>query len=132
MTTQLSVAVRNAMANAVEATIGTAPTLRIRTGAMPASPTAARSGTILAEIALPSDWLGAAANGVVSAPAIPEFAAIADGVAGHYEIMQGATCHWQGTVTATGGGGSMEIGNTSLAANQLVRINSLTLTVAGA
>lgn len=132
MTTQFSTAVRNAMAEAAETAIGTAPTLRIRTGAMPANAAAARQGTILAQVALATDWLGNAANGVKNAAAIPEFAATASGTAGHYEIMQGSVCHWQGTVTETGEGGSMQLASTDLVANQLVRINSLSLTVGGA
>lgn len=132
MTTQFSVAARNAAADAIEGVIGAQPTLRIRTGAMPASAAAARSGTILAEVELAPDWLGNAANGVKIAASIPDFAAIETGAAGHYEIVQGATCHWQGTVTATGDGGSMQLADINLSANQLVRINSLTLTMGGA
>lgn len=132
MPSQFSVAARNAAADAIETAIGTGPTLRIRTGAAPVNCAAPRTGTILGEIELASDWLGNAANGVKAGAAIAEFAALATGEAGHFDIMQGAVCHWQGDVSATGGGGAMEVGSVEISANQLIRINSLTLTVGGA
>ena len=67
MTTQFSVAARNAAADAIEGVIGAEPTLRIRTGALPASAAAARSGTILAEVVLAPDWLGNAVK-MLSSP----------------------------------------------------------------
>jgi hypothetical protein len=63
MALQLSVAVRNAMLDAIETTIGTSAVLKIRTGAAPASVATADSGTVLASLTLPSDWLAAASSG---------------------------------------------------------------------
>ena len=63
MALQYSVAVRNAQLDVVESTIGTAPILRIRTGAAPATCATADSGTVLSELTLPSDWMAAASNG---------------------------------------------------------------------
>jgi hypothetical protein len=56
----------------------------------------------------------------------------ATGTAAHFSIDQGATCHIQGTVTATGGGGDMTIDNTSIAVNQQVTITAFTFTAVGA
>jgi hypothetical protein len=50
MALQLSVAVRNAMLDAIESTIGTSAVLKIRTGAPPASVATADSGTVLATL----------------------------------------------------------------------------------
>jgi hypothetical protein len=61
-----------------------------------------------------------------------DVAADAAGTAAHFSIDQGATCHIQGTVTATGGGGDMTIDNTSIAAGQQVTITSFNLTAGGA
>ena len=47
MTTQLSVAARNAVLDAIETTIGTTPVLKIRTGDKPASCAAADAGTVV-------------------------------------------------------------------------------------
>lgn len=63
MAVKLSDAVRNAMLDAYETTIGTAPKLQLRSGAPPTNITDADSGTLLAEITCPSDWMGAASNG---------------------------------------------------------------------
>lgn len=129
MAVQLSDAVRNAMADAYETAIGTAPTLEIRTGAPPANCAAADSGTLLASMTLPSDWMSAASGGSKSKLGTWEdLLANAAGTAGHYRIKQGATCHEQGTVTATGGGGDMTVDNTSIAVNQKVTVTTFVRT----
>ena len=131
MAMQYSVAVRNAMNDAVESTIGTAPVLRIRTGAQPANCAAARTGTVLATLTLPSDWLSASSAGVKSLlGSWLDSSADAAGTAAHYEIMDSAiaTAHQQGSVTATGGGGDLTLDNTNIAAGQQVQITSFSLT----
>lgn len=120
-----SVAVVNAWANAYETTIGASPVLEIRSGAKPADCAAADSGTVLASIALPADWMVAAVNGVVTLlGSWQDASADAPGTAAHYRIKQGATCHEQGTVTLTGGGGDMTLDNTNIASSQQVTITS--------
>ena len=64
MAIQLSGAVRDARLDAIETVIGTAAMLRIRTLSPPANCAAADVGTVLAEMALPSDWMAAASGGV--------------------------------------------------------------------
>lgn len=133
MAFQFSTAARNAALDAIETTAGTAPTLTIRTGSVPANCAAARAGTVLATLTLPSDWLTAASNGSKALSGTwQDVAADAAGTAAHFSIDQGATCHIQGTVTAIGGGGDMTIDNTSIAAGQQVTITSFNLTAGGA
>ena len=133
MAFQFSTAARNAALDAIETTAGTAPTLTIRTGSVPANCAAARAGTVLATLTLPSDWLTAASNGSKALSGTwQDVVADAAGTAAHFSIDQGATCHIQGTVTATGGGGDMTIDNTSIAAGQQVTITSFNLTAGGA
>ena len=133
MAFQFSVAARNAALDAIETAAGTAPTLTIRTGSVPANCAAARTGTVLATLVLPSDWLTAASSGSKALSGTwQDAAADAAGTAAHFSIDQGATCHIQGTVTATGGGGDMTIDNTSIAAGQQVTITSFNLTAGGA
>jgi hypothetical protein len=134
MALQYSVAVRNARLDAVETTVGTAPSLEIRSGAAPANCAAADSGTLLAAITLPSDWMAAASAGAKGIAGGPWTDASADGTgtAGHFRIKAGATCHIQGTVTATGGGGDLTVDNTSFAAGQSFSITGFTLTAANA
>ena len=131
MAVQLSAAVRNARLDAIETAIGTTPILRIRTGAQPANCAAARTGTVLATVNLPSDWMAAASGGSKGlAGTWQDAAADAAGTAAHFEIMDsaGSTCHLQGSVTATGGGGDMIVDNTVFAAGQAFNVTAFTLT----
>jgi hypothetical protein len=133
MAFQFSVGARNAALDAIETAAGTAPTLTIRTGSVPANCAAARSGTVLATLVLSSDWLTTASNGSKSISGTwQDLAADATGTAAHFSVDQGATCHIQGTVTAIGGGGDMTIDNTSLATGQQVAITAFNLTAGGA
>lgn len=132
---QFSTAARNASLDAIEAAIGTSPILRIRSGAAPANCAAARSGTVLATMNLPADWLAAAAAGSKGLLGTwQDAAADAAGTAGHFEIMDstGTTCHMQGTVTGTGGGGDMEIQNTNIAAGQSITVTAFAINAGGA
>ncbi len=131
MTVQLSTTVRNARLDAIETTIGTSPVLRIYTSTPPANCAAANSGTILATIICPSDWLNAASSGTKTiAGSWVDSSADNPGTAGHFRIYESTatTCHKQGTVTATGGGGDMTLDNAVIAAGQSVTISTFTLT----
>lgn len=135
MAMQFSVAVRNAMLDAIETTIGTAAVLKIRTGAQPADCATADSGTVLATLTLPSDWLGNAASGSKSKSGTWEDAsADAAGTAAHFRIYESSatTCHIQGSVTATGGGGQLTLDNVVIAAAQDVVITAFSLTAGNA
>jgi hypothetical protein len=100
MAHQFSTAVRNAALDAIETAMGTAPTLTIRTGAVPANCAAARAGTVLATLVLPSDWMAVASNGTKALSGTwQDTAADATGTAVHFSIDQGATCHDQGLVS---------------------------------
>lgn len=132
MATQLSTAVRNARLDQIETTIGASAVVKIRSGAPPANCAVADSGTVLATFNLASDWAGAASGGSKSFSGTPIQDASADntGTAGHFRLYaaDGTTCHMQGSVSVTGGGGDMEIDNTSINAGQTVQITSWTLT----
>lgn len=131
MALQYSVTVRNAQLDAVETAIGTSPILRIRTGAVPATCATADSGTVLAEMTLPSDWMAAASSGTKALSGTwQDASANAAGTAAHWRIYDstGTTCHAQGTITATGGGGDLTLDNTSIASGQSVTITGFTIT----
>jgi hypothetical protein len=136
MAVQFSTAVRNGMLNAWEAAIGQDAVMKIRTGAPPANVAAADSGNILATINLPTDWMADAANGAKAKSGTWEdTAADLGGTPGHYRIYaaDGTTCHEQGTVTAQGGGGDLELTATfPLVQGQPVGIASFTKTMGGA
>ncbi len=131
MAIQLSTAVRNARLDAIESTIGASAILRIRTGAPPATCATADSGTVLATLNLPADWMAAAAAGAKALSGTwQDASADAAGTAAHFRLYDsaGTTCHLQGTVTATGGGGDMTVDNAVLAAGQQFNVTSFTLT----
>lgn len=118
MTIQFSTAVRNARADAWASAVGPSAVLRIRTGAPPANCAASDSGTALASFSFGSTWTSAASGGVKEVSGLPiTVTGSATGIAGHYRLYasNGTTCHEQGTVTITGGGGDMVVDNTSIA-----------------
>lgn len=99
---QYDVDVRNALISAFIAAIGPAPTLKIRTGSMPSSAAAARTGTILVSMTLPSTWQAAPSNGVSNLSGTWSGTAIAAGDAGHFEMYSAGSptdVKYQGLVT---------------------------------
>jgi hypothetical protein len=131
MTLQLSVAVGNARLDSIETTVGTSPIMTIRSGAAPADCATANSGTVLATLTLPSDWMAAASSrSKAKAGTWTDASADNTGTAAHFRIHDSGatTCHLQGTVTATGGGGDLTVDNTSFAAAQAFTVTAFTLT----
>jgi len=132
MSIQLSVAVRNARLDSIETTISTSPKLQIRTGTPPADCATADSGSLLCEIALPSDYLANAASGAKAKSGTWSGTASGTGTAGHFRIKDnaGTTTHVQGTCGL--GSGDMSLDNTSIASGQTVTVSSFSLTDANA
>jgi hypothetical protein len=127
---QYSVAVNNARLDAFESAIGTSPKLRLYTGTVPANCAAAATGTLIAEIALPSDWMTAASNGTKAMLGTWSGVGAAAGNVGYFRIVNnaGTVAHMQGTATATGGGGDMVLVNVNVAVNQPIEVDSFTIT----
>ncbi len=127
---QFSAAVANAMLDQIETTIGASAVIKIRTGAAPANCATADSGTVLATITLPSDWM-AAASGASKAKAgtWQDASADATGTAAHYRLYasDGTTCHQQGTVGTSGT--DIVVDSVSFTAGQSFTISSFTWSV---
>jgi hypothetical protein len=135
MALQYSTTVRNAKLDAVEGAIGTSAVLKIRTGAPPADCSQADSGAVLATLNLPSDWMVAASGGTKAKSGTwQDSSADGTGTAAHFRLYasDGTTCHAQGTVTATGGGGDLTVNNASFAAGQDFTVTSFMLTAGNA
>lgn len=131
MAHQYSVSLRTAQADTIESHIGASPVLELRSGAAPANCAAASSGSLLASMNLPSDWLAAAAAGAISKTGTWSGSGLAAGTIGHFRIFAAGSpqvCHMQGSVTATGGGGDMTVDNTSIAVDQVVTVTGFTVT----
>lgn len=135
MALQYSTTLRNAQLDQIETTIGVSAVLKIFTGAPPANCGTADSGTVLATLNLPSDWMAAASSGSKAKTGTWEDTSADNaGTAGHWRIYatDGTTCHMQGTITATGGGGDMTLDNTSIAQGQTITVTSFTITAGNA
>lgn len=134
MAIRLSTTLRNARLDVIETTIGTTPVLKIWTGAPPANCAAANTGTELASETCPSDWMAGASGGTKAMAGTWATTAIATDTAAHFRLYasDGTTCHMQGTVTITGGGGDMTVDNTSFATGQTFTVTAFTLSEANA
>ena len=134
MALNYSTTLRNAQLDAVETTVGTSAKLYIRTGAKPTACADADSGTLLATLDLPSDWLAAASSGSKAKNGTWTGTGAVAGSAGHFRIKDSGatTCHLQGSITATGGGGDMELDNIVIAVSQAITISTFTLTAGNA
>jgi hypothetical protein len=135
MSIQLSTLARNGLLDAIETEMGASPILKIRTGAQPATCATADSGTVLATLNLPADAMAAASGGTKAKSGTwQDTSADAAGTAAHFRLYKsdGTTCVMQGSVTATSGGGDIELQNTSIALTQQVTITGFTLTAPNA
>jgi hypothetical protein len=134
MALNYSTTLRNNQLDQVESTVGTSAKLYIRSGAKPTACADADSGTLLATLDLPSDWMAAASSGSKAKAGTWQGTGGAAGTAGHFRIKDsgGTTCHLQGSITATGGGGDMTLDNTSIASGQTITVTGFTLTAGNA
>lgn len=131
MSLQLSTSVRNAMLDSLETTVGTAPILKIISGSAPANCAAATTGTVLATMTLPSDWLANASSGSKALSGTwQDASADATGTAGYFRLFDssGTTCHLQGTCGTSGA--DLNLDSTSITVGQSVTITSFSISAA--
>lgn len=127
---QYSTRVRDAQNDAFETIAGASAVLKIFSGAKPTNCAAANTGTILATVTLPADWLGNSAAGLKSMIGTwQDPSADAAGTAGYFRIFNAtdSVCDQQGTITATGGGGDMTLDNVNFALGQPFSITSYSI-----
>jgi hypothetical protein len=96
---QYGTTLRNALLQAYIDTIGTAPTLTLRTGAPPANCAASDAGSAIVAITLPSTWMTTPSAGASAMSGTWQGTSSATGTIGHYRVTKSGTCHEQGTVT---------------------------------
>ena len=127
MALQYSIAVNNARLDAIETTIGASAKLRIYTGSAPANAATAASGTLLVEMALPSDWMVAASSASKAKAGTWSGTASGTGVAGYFRIVDngGTNTGLQGTSGMSGT--DLILDNSSIASTQVVTISGFTL-----
>ena len=127
MTIQYGTTLRNAKLDAIESTVGTAPLLYLRTGAQPANCAASDSGSLLATLTLPSDWMAAASGGAKAKAGTWSGTASGSGTAAHFRVKDsaGTVCHVQGSVGL--GSGDLSLDNNVIASGQTITISSFTI-----
>lgn len=101
----------------------------IYTGAQPADPNDAPTGTLLVSCALAADAYGAAIGGSATKNGTVQGTAGNTGTAGYAQQRNAANTRWMyGSVTATGGGGDVELTTTSIVTGQTITITASTIT----
>lgn len=84
-------------------------------------------GTEVATCTFASTAFGAAANGIATAAAITDDTSATGGTIAKFELQQSdTTADVFGSVTATSGGGDIEISSTAITAGETVSVTSLT------
>jgi hypothetical protein len=128
MALTIAVVSTQAMGVALATNVGAAATIEIRSGAKPATPETAATGTLLATVAISGSFTSTA--GVLTSADPASVAPAASGTAAHFRLKQsGGTAVLDGTVTATGGGGDMQLGSTTITTGVNVDLGVPTITI---
>jgi len=133
MTIGMSTNLRNARVDAITTFAGNGALLRLYDGTRPS--TGGTATTLLAELTCGTPFAASASGGVLTLGSITQdSAANAAGNATWFRLVKsdGTTHVMDGSVTATGGGGDMELVTTSITTGQPVQVTSFTITEGGA
>lgn len=129
MAVRLSTAARNASTNAVVGLVDAgagAGTIKIYSGAQPANADTPASGTLLATVTLADPAFAASSSGTATGADPAAVTASATGTAGWFRVTDSAgAAVFDGSVTASGSGGDMQLSSTSLTSGGSVDITSL-------
>lgn len=104
---------------------------RIYSGTRPTDADTALSGnTLLVELTMGATAFPASSAGVLTANSIASGTAVATGTASFVRVMQsdGTTVICDMAITATGGGGEIQIATLSIVTGAVISISSLTIT----
>lgn len=127
MAERLNDAARNRQVDSIGDDFNSA-TLKIYTGTQPSAGGAA-TGTLLVTITLPADAMAASSGGTAAKSGTWSGTAGDTGTAGWFRIESSAGSRfYDGAVTATGGGGEIELTSTSIVSGQTVTITSFSVT----
>jgi len=131
MPLRLATGARNAAVDAITGLVGSTGTLKIYSGAQPATPADAATGTLLATVSLGAWAAGSSGTATGADPASVN--AVATGTAGWFRAASsGGTVVFDGDVTATGAGGVMQLSSTSLVSGGAVDLTAVSLTMPAA
>ena len=129
MALTIAAASTQAMGAALATNIGAAATIEIRSGAKPATPETAASGTLLVTIAISGSFTST--GGVLTAADPAAAAPAASGTAGYFRLKQsGGTAVLDGTVGTSAA--DLILGSTTITTGVNVDLGVPTFTVPGA
>lgn len=128
MALTITAAAAQSMGTALATAIGSASTIQIRSGSKPATPETAASGTLLATVAISGSFTST--GGVLTSADPSSVTIAATGTAGYFRVLtSGATAILDGTVTATGGGGDMQLATVALSSGATLDLGVPSITV---
>lgn len=128
MAITLNATTANSMAGTLATAIGSSATIKVYTGSKPATPETAVSGTLLFTVTVSGSF--SASSGSITCSDPGAVSPAASGTAGYFRVAtSGATGIMDGTVTATGGGGDMQLGSTTITTGVNVDLGIPTFTV---
>lgn len=128
MALSLSTGAAQAMGAALATAIGAGSTIQVRSGGKPASPDTAAAGTLLVTVPIPGSFTST--GGVLTAADPAAANPVASGTAGYFRLTtSGGVAVLDGTVTATGGGGDMTLGSTTITTGVPVDLGVPTITI---
>lgn len=130
MALSLNTGAQNAMCSALTA-LANGGTVQVRTGTKPATVGTAATGTLLGTLTLAATAFGSPTNGTATAGTITgDTSADATGTAGWFRVLSStSTGVWDGTITATGGGGDLTLDSVSVVTGGAINVTSWTITV---
>jgi hypothetical protein len=112
------------MATSLNTLINTGSTIEIRSGTRPANPDTTATGTVLATIVLKDPPFNSA-NGVLTINDPDAVTATASGTAGWFRLLNASDAAiLDGSVSATGGGGDLQLATTSITTGLSVDITA--------
>lgn len=129
MALTVTVAASDAMGDALAAAIGSGALIRIYTASKPATPETAISGqTLLATVTISGSFTST--GGVLTSADPASVTIAATGTAAWFRLLTStSTAILDGTVTATGGGGDMELSTVDLSSGATLDLGVPTITV---
>jgi hypothetical protein len=131
MAEKIGVATQNRQADSLGSTFYGGGNLKIYSGSQPSTADTSPTGTLLVTITLPATPFAAASSGVIAKSGTWSGVAGAGSPtnAGWFRIQTSGNTHpLDGAITATGGGGELELDNIAITSGQTVTINSFTIT----
>lgn len=127
MPLKYSTTLRNNQVSQIQTTVGAGGSLKIFSGAVPATPASSDPSGLLCTISLPSTFL-TSSGGATTLAGSWSAAASAGGTAASFRMYDsGGTCHLQGDTTT-----DLVLNNTSIASGQTVTVTSFAITAGNA